>query len=200
MEGRETNFQRRSSKTRTLITDAACDVLSEAGYAGLTASALVMQSGISKGGIYHHFDNMDEVVLSAYKKTTREVFAELGTQTPKSFNEYMGNVERLLFDGLFKDSKKMRIMHELLPRALYDPAFGLKRQALVDSGIERATKSILGSVGSKITEAELRITLQSVSIFLSGIAIHFQMTGNLSECKEMWAAFRKIMSKQVDES
>lgn len=197
-EGRETNFQRRSSKTRTLIIEAACDVLSESGYAGLTASALVMQSGISKGGIYHHFDNMDEVVLAAYKKTTREVFTELRMHTPKSFNEFMGNVERLLFEGLFKNPRAMRIMHELLPRAIYDPTFGAKRQALVDTGIARATQSILGSVDGNITETELRITLQSVSIFLSGIAIHFQMTGNLNECKEMWASFRKMTSDKVD--
>ena len=113
---RENKLLRRANNTRSLIIDAACDVLGEAGYAGLTASALVKKSGISKGGIYHHFDNMDDIVIAAYQKTTREVFTELGTHTPRSFDAYMGHVEKLLVDGLFMNPKTMRIMHELLPR------------------------------------------------------------------------------------
>ena len=184
--------------TRALIIEAACDILGDVGYTGFTASALVKRSCISKGGIYHHFDNMDEVLLAAYQKTTRDIFTQLGSHTPDSFDDYMVNVEKVLFDGLFKDSKTMRIMHELLPRALYDPAFGAKHEALTGTGIERAVQCILDSFGEKILEAELKIILKSVSIFLSGLALHFQMTGNLSECKEMWALFRKTLSEQID--
>jgi AcrR family transcriptional regulator len=199
-DGRETNTRRQSNNTRALIIDAACDVLGESGYAGLTASALVKQSGISKGGIYHHFDHMDDILIADYQKTTHELFTELGTHTPRSFDAYMGHVEKLLFDGLFKKPKTMRIMLELLPRAMYDPAFGEKRQAIADKGVERMIQTYSGSFRGKTTEAELRITLKSVSIFLSGLAIHFQMTGNLSECKKMWASFRKVMSEQIDKS
>ena len=174
-DGSETNTRRRSNNTRSLIIDAACDVLSESGYAGLTASALVKQSGISRGGIYHHFDQMDDIVLAAYQKTARAVFTQLGAHTPKSFDDYMGHVEKLVFEGLFKDPKTMRIMHELLPRSMYDPTFGEKRQALADEGIGRQIHSFSGSFGGKTTEAELRMTLKSVTIFLSGLAIHLQM-------------------------
>jgi AcrR family transcriptional regulator len=197
-DGHETKTRRQSNNTRALIIDAACDVLGESGYAGLTASALVKQSGISKGGIYHHFDNMDEIILAAYLKTTSEVFSVLGKHTPKSFDDYLGHVEKLLFDSLLAQPKTLRIMHELLPRAMYDPAFGEKRQALEDKGLERMIQVHLGSFAGKATEAELRITFQSIRIFITGLSIHFQMTGNLQACKEMWASFRKMMTEKID--
>ena len=199
-DGREKNTRSRSSITRALIIDAACDVLGESGYAGLTASALVKQSGISKGGLYHHFDHLDDVVIAAYQKTAREVFTEMGAHTPNSFDAYMGHVEKLLFEGLFKNSKTMRIMHELLPRAMYDSAFGEKRQAIADEGIERQLKILSNSFRLKTTEAELRVILKTVSVFFTGLGIHLQMTGNLGECKEMWASFRRMMSEQIDKS
>jgi AcrR family transcriptional regulator len=195
---RKPNVLSRSNITRSLIVDAACDVLGESGHGGLTAATLVKQSGISKGGIYHHFDHMDDIVIAAYQKTAREVFTGLGRRTPKTFDAYMFDVEKLLFEGLFKNPKTMRIMHELLPRAMYDNAFGEKRQAIADIGIERQLQILSETLRGTTTEAELRVTLKSVSVFLSGLAIHFQMTGNLGECKEMWASFRTMMSEQVD--
>ena len=190
--------RKQSLDTRALIIEAACDILSDEGYKGFTASALVKQSGISKGGIYHHFDNMDEVLLAAYQESTREIFTPLGSHTPESFDDYMANVEKLLFDSLFKKPKTMRIMHELLPRALYDSSFGAKQEAFLGSGIERGVQCILDSFGEKISKAELKIILKSVSIFISGLALHLQMTGNLSECKKMWSLFRKTLSEHID--
>lgn len=47
------------------IIEAAIGVFLEKGYEGTSMDAIAKASGISKGGIYHHFASKDEVLLAA---------------------------------------------------------------------------------------------------------------------------------------
>ena len=52
---------------RDEIVNAAIRVLSRGGAAGLTASALAAEAGVSKANIFHHFPSIDEVAVAAFE-------------------------------------------------------------------------------------------------------------------------------------
>ncbi len=55
----------KAERTRNYIIEAAAHVFNKKGYKGTSYSDIVESSGISKGAIYGHFENKDELALAA---------------------------------------------------------------------------------------------------------------------------------------
>ena len=50
------------------IIDTAVELFLKNGFEGTTMQSIADNSGLSKGGLYHHFSSKDEVLLAANKK------------------------------------------------------------------------------------------------------------------------------------
>lgn len=61
---RRTQTSRRDS-SRTLILDAAVDLLVESGYCGTTTVAIQARAGITRGRLLHHFPSRDALLVAA---------------------------------------------------------------------------------------------------------------------------------------
>jgi AcrR family transcriptional regulator len=59
--------QARSHATRRRLLDAAVRVLVEEGYAGISASTVARQAGVSRGAHQHHFANRQTLVVESVK-------------------------------------------------------------------------------------------------------------------------------------
>jgi AcrR family transcriptional regulator len=55
------------------ITMAAMDVFLKKGYEGTTMEAIAREAGISKGGLYHHFQSKDMILMAVNEKMTEEM-------------------------------------------------------------------------------------------------------------------------------
>jgi AcrR family transcriptional regulator len=62
--------------TRQRIIEAAAPVFNQRGYWGVTMSEIMGETGLEKGGIYHHFESKDELALAAFDHNT-ELVGEL---------------------------------------------------------------------------------------------------------------------------
>jgi len=56
-----------------IIVQAALAVFRECGYEGATMEAIARRAGVSKGGVYHHFQSKDEILLYANQKLSEPV-------------------------------------------------------------------------------------------------------------------------------
>lgn len=52
-----------AEQTRQKILETAMDIIGDQGYAALTTNKLVKQAGIAKGTLYHHFENVEAVMI-----------------------------------------------------------------------------------------------------------------------------------------
>lgn len=182
------------------IITAACELIGEHGYAGVTASALVKRAGISKGGLYHHFDRLNDVIIAAYEQTEFELFGSLALSEPASFDEYLDDVERLIFERLLASPQKLRILFELTPKIMFEPAFVAKRkigfQNAIDIMCEKLT--VAGSLANR--KDEIQWLLKSISIFLWGLGPHTGTLRSDDEVRQIWGRFRRMISAQLDQS
>lgn len=55
------------------ITHAAMDVFLKKGYEGTTMEAIAQEAGISKGGLYHHFQSKDMILMAVNEKMMEEM-------------------------------------------------------------------------------------------------------------------------------
>ena len=60
----------RVTRTRTVVLNAAADLLAERGYAGLTMDALVERTGVSKTTMYKHWPSRTALIAAAVRQLT----------------------------------------------------------------------------------------------------------------------------------
>ena len=70
--------------TKERILTEGVDLLSRAGFAGVTLGVLAQQTGLSKSGLFAHFKSKDEVQLELLEKMTRLGFVSFVEPAMKS--------------------------------------------------------------------------------------------------------------------
>lgn len=65
------------------ILNAAVNEFLEKGYEGASVDSIARRSGLTKGGIYHHFRSKDEILLAANKKFQEPVLSMIETAESK---------------------------------------------------------------------------------------------------------------------
>ncbi len=182
-------------QTKALIVDRACDLIAEGGLEALTAAALARQAGISKGGLYHHFERMDDVVFAAFDATSKRIFGVLGTGGPQTLSEYLDEVEHVVFKVLLKDPKSLRIITELYPKFMFDPSLRKARTASF-ARVSKST-SAASANGSAISEKQFEMAFSAISVFLTGLAVQNVDMRSVKQSRELWRWFREALNDKV---
>jgi AcrR family transcriptional regulator len=60
------------------IVSAAVEEFLEKGYDGASMEAIARRAGISKGGLYHHFENKEQILFVANEKLSEPVYGFIG--------------------------------------------------------------------------------------------------------------------------
>jgi AcrR family transcriptional regulator len=83
---------RRGTRSREVVLDAAERVMAEQGYAGASINAIVKEAGIPISSVYHYFGSKDGVLLAVMERGAGRFFAEL-----PEIDERIGTPEEHLF-------------------------------------------------------------------------------------------------------
>lgn len=72
--------RKRSEATPERVLDAALAVFERGGFAGYTIHAVVRESGVSLGSIYHHFGSMDGLSAALYARCMASLLDAIGDE------------------------------------------------------------------------------------------------------------------------
>lgn len=67
--------QQRSDKTREALLAACRKLLLEQGFEATTLGAVLAETGLSKGALYHHFSSKTELIAAIYREESRRAIA-----------------------------------------------------------------------------------------------------------------------------
>jgi AcrR family transcriptional regulator len=75
-KGRRTQAQRRATTTRALL-DAARSLFAEKGYHGTAAEEIVRRAGLTRGALYHHFEDKKDLFRVVVDEMEGEIDEEI---------------------------------------------------------------------------------------------------------------------------
>jgi AcrR family transcriptional regulator len=75
-KGRRTQAQRRATTTRALL-DAARSLFAEKGYHGAAAEEIVRRAGLTRGALYHHFEDKKDLFRVVVDEMEGEIDEEI---------------------------------------------------------------------------------------------------------------------------
>jgi AcrR family transcriptional regulator len=73
-----------SEITRQALIDAARRLFAERGFADTPTEAIVQAAGVTRGALYHHFEDKTELFAAVFERIEQEVVARLADRAPTS--------------------------------------------------------------------------------------------------------------------
>ncbi|MBC5772616.1 TetR/AcrR family transcriptional regulator [Pontibacter sp. KCTC 32443] len=85
----------KAERTRQYIIEQAAHLFNQRGYAGTSLQDIMAATGLTKGGIYGHFESKEEIALAAFKHASA-IILQLLSQTIKAHFTATAKLEALL--------------------------------------------------------------------------------------------------------
>ena len=108
--------QQRSESTVELVLKAVIRHLEESGESHLTIDDILLETGVSKGSLYHHFGDREGLIYAAriaqYSSYLENDSEELrhGLLTCNTFDQFVKNLLGLTILSVKKNERKIRAM------------------------------------------------------------------------------------------
>lgn len=92
----------RTAATRAVLIDAARKLFADKGFAEVSTHAIAVTAGVTRGALYHQFDDKAELFAAVYEEVERDLVADIARQTmadqPRGPLEAMRLGARLFLD------------------------------------------------------------------------------------------------------
>ncbi|WBX76507.1 TetR/AcrR family transcriptional regulator [Tenacibaculum ovolyticum] len=73
----------KSEKTKAFIIETVAPIFNKSGYSAMSLSKITTATGLTKGAIYGHFENKENLALEAFKFSVRRVLKDLNKEVAK---------------------------------------------------------------------------------------------------------------------
>jgi AcrR family transcriptional regulator len=70
----------RTAATRTLLIDAARKLFGDKGFADVSTQTIVTAAGVTRGALYHQFDDKSALFAAVYEEVERDLVADIARQ------------------------------------------------------------------------------------------------------------------------
>jgi len=158
--------------TRAVITSAAADILKSVGVAKFHVDDVLSATGLTRGALYHHFENVDDLVESALLATYAEgVSVNIGLvqkvlATATTFDEFRAGV--LGANVVYAQNEALRAVRSLRAHALAATAGAERMAAALAGEQQRLTDTYVEVITAAQTRGWVRASIEpeSLAVFI----------------------------------
>jgi AcrR family transcriptional regulator len=184
---------RNPDASRERILEAAAELFSQRGYAGVGVDELAARSGIAKTAIYHHFGNKDGL-LAAVVERTAAAWIEGIRQASSEGSSPLENLDRALAGMRMLLEEKPWVFKLLQILALEVADQKPEIRATLQSLLRRATAAIVEgmreAMGAPVPEAE--VIARAILALLHGIAMGEHVDPDNISLDQSFAGVRRV--------
>ena len=188
--------ERASLLMREKILETTIDVIGREGYVALTASRLSQQAEISKGALYHHFDNLDDVRISALAHLL-SIFAPEAPDDGGSFQHYLDAAGDRLFDRVKQQPIAMKALYAYIAQALVDDKLKEKIRGLMNEGLDEYARVIDGYFPT-LSESQQRRVVMILDAYFGGSVLHWFLLEDEASCLAGWQQFSDMLISTLE--
>ncbi len=185
--------QEAAQQTHKKIIAAAFEIVGKSGYDALTTNSLITEAGVAKGTLYHHFDNLDDVVYSMIHTILDQALDDINTIEYLSINEYFEALGQFLITNFISDQRVWNVIYGFLPKGMNDPAVREIAVRILESACNRITPDIQHFYDGKLSEEKIDHATRMIDMFCTGFCFHYVIFADHTKYKIIWTEFTDML-------
>ena len=185
-----------SQRMRRKIIEVTIEILGSQGYTALTASRLSQQAGISKGALYHHFANLDDVRLNALSFLLSLFFEADKTEHFSSFDDYLAASGDLIFRRIKQQPLAIKALYAFIFQALVDDSVKRQIQDMVTYTLDEYAEAIKHYC-PHLPAQRLDQAVLIIDAYFGGAVLHWFLLNDEAACLASWQLFRNMLTNYL---
>ena len=189
-----------AEQMKQCIVDKTIEIYGSSGPSAFTASRLSMETGASKGALYHHFENLDDVKLASFQHLvdTFLLTGEGNEHAYPSMEAYLQDVGEGFFHLMESEPVKVRALIAFTQQAVFEPAFRDKIRVLFKRTILEYEMA-LSTLFPDLTKQQCSSAVHIVDAFVGGSMLHWFLLGSPEQCRDNWKHFSKVFCRGLEQ-
>jgi len=185
--------QEAAQQTRQKIIEAAFEIVGKSGYEALTTNSLIAKAGVAKGTLYHHFNNLDDVVYSMIQAMLDQAFDDINTGKYLNITEYFEALGQYIISDFISDQRLLNVIYGFLPKGMNDPAVRGVALRILESACNRIAPEIQYFYDGKLSDEKIDHAIRMIDMFCSGFCIHYVIYADNDKYKAIWTEFTDML-------
>ena len=180
-----------SQQMRQKILESTVEIIGREGYVALTASRLSEYASISKGALYHHFDNLDDVRMCALAYLLT-LFVTSEHDETAGFSDYLETSGKRLFKRMKKQPVAMKALYAFVFQALVDDSLKPQIKALMLQSLNEYTEVIQHYFPSLSNKQRNRVVM-ILDAYFGGAVFQWFLLDDEAACLAGWRHFSGML-------
>ncbi len=185
-----------SLQMRATILATTIEILGTEGYAEVTASNLSNKAGISKGALYHHFANLDEIRFAALALLIEQLMTTDDPARYKNLQDFLDTAGEEVFAMMKEHRVAIRALYVFVTRALVDDVIKEQMQVLVKHAIDQYLQA-LRYFCPELTREERTALTWVVDAYYAGSILQWHVMDDPAACRTSWQQFTSLVTHYV---
>ncbi len=177
------SFVPSSPRERILFT--ALELIAEEGFRGFSINRVIQRGGYSKGAVFHHFRNLDDLCLACYDLIRIFMLPRIDAAAFRSARDFL-----LAFGTQTLKATQTRhyfaMVYFFAELAMTNPVFQKAQRELTEYYQSSLVTELRKLVGAEADEELLRDLVAYMSIVLDGVAGHRLMFDDPERMNRVW--------------
>ena len=186
------------SETKNRIIQAALEILSTNGAPSLTSGKLCAALNMSKGTLFHHFDNMNELHLALLDYIFIETDPEFDSRQYHDIYEYNYHLTESIMAALEKYQNVYAALFSFFSQSIHNPDMRQKLRDHLNSDLELWTNNLFSRFENTLSANEKDNIVRMIDMYFYGLIAHCIIFQDPDRYKTITLEFMDIITNYIE--
>lgn len=167
----------KAEDTKRRILEAAYQIVREDSIQALSSTKIIKSAGISQGGFFHHFPQIEDLYLYMLDQMIRQMDAELSPKKFKTFREFIRNATNYTIQLLDRSPETITTLFYFLSQSSHKPGYQERLKAMLDAAFARWADDTAHYFGPAISKAQKDRLIRLLDMYFCGFSFHYLVLG-----------------------
>ncbi len=189
----------RGDQTKAKIVEVVMKIIARDGFKDLTTRKICEEAGIAKGTLYHHFENMDNVVAESIRFMHDQALAYFENKDFGTLEEFFYTLGDVSMSIVIEQKENGRRLVSFFDETVSNPLlYDLQRQTLKDWH-DLICRKIQFYTEEEISDEVLKEIGTTLYIVVAGFKLVLYFEDDVEMIKSLWKKHSKILASHVGE-
>ncbi|MDW6004327.1 TetR/AcrR family transcriptional regulator [Vibrio mangrovi] len=192
-----TTRKKQAEQTKQKILAAAHQIVRNEGIHALSSLKVINQAGVSKGGFFHHFPQIEDLYLYMLDQLVQRLDEDLAPGNFTTLQAFIHATSEYTMQLLENAPESVTTLFYFLSQSHHKPEYRKRLQLMLDSMFEHWSHNISHFFRPDLTAEQRNHITRILDMYFCGFSFHFLLLGDKAGYRKISAQFAEMLADFV---
>ena len=180
-------------ETKQRILEAAYKIMREDGLHSLSSTKIVKAAGISQGGFFHHFPQVEDLYLYMLDRMMQQMEADLPPKKYKYFRDFIRSATDYTITLIDQSPESITALFYFLSQCRHKPEYQKRIKSMLDASFSRWANDISTYFDPPLSVAQKGHIIRILDMYFCGFSFHYLVLSDAKLYREITEDFADMI-------